>query len=410
MSNAFTNFLNGFVGGVIGQSGNLRDYQHASRLYVDNYFELTPKAGWIYYVVLNINPQLRQSINPARLAEFEMWYTRYGGRVGLLAKQADLPKFTIETETVNQYNRKVVIQKKINYDSVSITFHDDMANATTNLWKQYYQYYFADGVSSSQFLLSPQIIPKYKDNKFSSNDSDAGSLNYGLNNGQYDKFFTSIDLYELHRHRYTKFTLVNPIVKKWDHDPLDQTQGNKMMSSKMTVDYESVMYDTSAYNRTNLYNPGFAIDHYDNTPSPISVSGQGSASLFGEGGVMAGAVDILGDLQHLDQASPLDLLNTVIKGANVVRNAKSLSKAGIKQEGYSMLTGTLSNIAASPAAVQNLDGTISRVPASDRISQGFSQTLNGVSQNIAPAGINLFTGRNSSVTDTVYATPNRLNF
>ena len=138
MANAFVNFLSA----AVNASGNLRDYQHASRLYVNNFYDLAPKAGWIYYVVMNINPAIAAAItDPTLAAEFQTWYARYNGSVGLLAKQVDLPKFTVETETLNQYNKKTIIQKRINYNPISITFHDDMANATTNLWKSYYQYY-----------------------------------------------------------------------------------------------------------------------------------------------------------------------------------------------------------------------------------------------------------------------------
>lgn len=403
MANAFTNFLNGFVGGLVGDTyGNLRDYQHASRLYLTNYYEFVGKAGWLYYVVLNINPQLQTAINPAKAAEFFSWYSRYGGRVGLLAKQVDAPKFKVETETLNQYNRKVVVQKQIKYTDIAIVFHDDMANATTDLWKNYYQYYYADGVtSSSGFSFFPQQInPKYIDTKYQAENLDAGALNYGLNNNQTVPFFSSIDIFQLNRHKFTSFKLINPIITSWDHDQLDQTQGNRLLTSKMNVAYESVIYNTSPMNRTSINNPGFAIDHYDNTPSPLGV---GSKSLFGENGVIAGAFDVLGDLQNIDQASPLDLLGTALKGYSVVKNAKALTKEGIKQEGYSILNSVLSNVSSTPVAVQNIDGTVSRVPASDRITAGIGQTISNVSQQINPAGINLFTGFNSSVNNFTYA-------
>ena len=48
MANAFTNFL----GQVVNSPTQLKDYSHASRLYVDDYFRLAPKAGFLYYVVL----------------------------------------------------------------------------------------------------------------------------------------------------------------------------------------------------------------------------------------------------------------------------------------------------------------------------------------------------------------------
>ena len=240
MANPFVNFLSE----AVNASGNLRDWQHASRLYTTNNFELAPKAGWIYYVVVHINPAIQGVItDPTLAAEFQAWYTRYGGQVGLLAKTADMPKFNIETEVLNQYNKKTVIQKKINYTALGITFHDDMANATTNLWKSYYQYYYADSLSAISSGVSSSIIPKYFDKKYNNYNYET----YGLNNSQSVPFFSSIDIYQLNRKKYTSVKLVNPIIKEWSHDVLDQTQGNKMLSSKMTVDLDSARFE----NRTH---------------------------------------------------------------------------------------------------------------------------------------------------------------
>jgi hypothetical protein len=382
MANAFVNFLSE----AVNASGNLRDYQHASRLYVNNFYNLAPKAGWIYYVVVNINPDIQGAItDPTLAAEFQTWYTRYGGSVGLLAKQADLPKFTVETETLNQYNKKTVVQKRINYGSISITFHDDMANATTNLWKSYYQYYYADSLGASNAGINTSILPKYVDNKY----SDYVDTAYGLNNGQTVPFFTSIDVYQLNRQQYTSFKIVNPMVKEWAHDQLDQTQGGRLLTSKLTLDYETVIYDTSPTNYTSLQNPGFAADHYDNTPSPLSIGGQGTNSILGPGGILAGASAVFGGLSNIGTASPLSILNTAIQGANLIRNAGNISSAGIAQEASGLLTGVLNNISATPAAVKLPNGTYSTVPASARVAQGTNQTISGVQQVLNPAGISI---------------------
>lgn len=161
-------------------------------------------------------------------------------------------------------------------------------------------------------------------------------------------------------------------------------------------------------NRVTRQNPGFTIDHYDNTPSPLRIGGKGNNSIFGAGGIINGASEVFGDLQNIGSASPLDMLNTAIKAGNLVKNAKNVSAASLKSEGYSIVNSTLANIASTPAAVQNADGTISRVPSGDRITQGVSNAVSGIQQVISPAGINLYRGNNSSTTDQTSATPKRL--
>ena len=54
-------FLNGFldnvVSGALSPKGNLADYQHGARLFVDDSHRLTPKVKFLYHVTFNINAQ-----------------------------------------------------------------------------------------------------------------------------------------------------------------------------------------------------------------------------------------------------------------------------------------------------------------------------------------------------------------
>ena len=387
MANAFANFLAGFFGG----SGNLRDYQHASRLYVSNYYELAPKNGWIYYVMVNVNPNLEEAINdPDLKTQFKTWQERYKGVVGLLAKQVDSPRFTVDTEVLNQYNRKTVIQKKINYQPLSIVFHDDMANVTNNLWKSYYQYYYGDSLGAITDGVGKEVTIKYGNNKYNEYNGQL-TYNYGLNNNQSIPFFTSIDVYLLNQRKYTSFKIVNPIIKDWSHDQLDQTQGGRMLTNKMTVEYETIVYDTDDTNDVEKDNLDFNKDHYDTTPSPISVGGQGTDSVLGPGGLLAGAKDIFGSLNN-KKPSPIDLLNTAIKVKNVVRTAKNISKAGLVEEGTGVLLSVLSGVENAPTVPGQTTGQKIVSGALDGLNRAINQTY--------PAGINVPTGNKTTNNQT----------
>ena len=76
---------------------------------------------------------------------------------------------------------------------------------------------------------------------------------------------------------------------------------------------------------------------------------------------------MLGDLQDIDNMSPLDMMNTAIKGANIVKNAKTVSMAGIMQEGSGILTGAIGNVGKQSAGVLNPDGTVTSVPAMSKL-------------------------------------------
>ena len=134
--------LTSFLTNILSQ-GWMRDQQHASRLYrQDNLYDLSPKAGWMYYVSFQLG-------NVGTFVD-QTWYTRYvtNNVVGMLVKSADLPKYAVTTETLNQYNRKTQVQTKLDYQPISFTFHDDMANSTNDLWFNYFRYTYADGIYS----------------------------------------------------------------------------------------------------------------------------------------------------------------------------------------------------------------------------------------------------------------------
>ena len=113
---------------------SLRDYRHASKTFTTNAFELKPRFKFLFHVSFTLNykelPTLASSMGMDQLSN-----------ISLTVKTVDLPKYTITNETLNQYNRKRVIQTKINYDPVTIVFHDDSGDNVRNMWYNYYSYY-----------------------------------------------------------------------------------------------------------------------------------------------------------------------------------------------------------------------------------------------------------------------------
>jgi hypothetical protein len=320
----------------------MKDFAHASRLYADNVFALAPKAGWLYYVVFDIDPSTITDstwANQQRVSE-----------LGMLVKSADLPKFSIQTEVVNQYNRKTVIQKNMVYSPLSLMFHDDQSNVVHNMWLNYYRYYYSDSTWAGKGPIGTardNTPGAYQNNKYNPANDLFSPTNYGLNsNLVVAPFFRSITIYQLNRKLFTSYKLVNPIIQSWDHDKLDQTQGNRLAESRMSLNYEAVFYGVGKVKKDTP--SGFAVFHYDSSPSPLSIAGGGNNSIFGPGGVIPGALEIFGDASGLtnpdSQPSALGVLGVALKGVNLVRNIKSITKDSLKAEGYSILNSALGKI------------------------------------------------------------------
>lgn len=340
-----------FVSGFLNPKGNLGDFQHAARTFVDDSFRLMPKHKFLFHVSFQINTNALKSLN---------FKYQHQNEINILVKSADLPKYTIATETLNQYNRKKVIQTKVDYQPITIKFHDDNLGVTRQLWENYFGYYYADSVTS-------KVSSTYTRNAML--NSSFHRAPYGLDNNSSIPFFDAITIYQMARRYWNSYTLVNPIITAWNHDNLDYTN-NGPVDHSMTLAYEAV-YHNNGFVQPN--NPaGFAVDHYDSIPSPISLAGGGTRSIFGPGGTLAGIETVFGSVGSGKAfESPENFVTTVVQGINTYQNTKSLSSTGINQEFQSVSLRGLT--AASRSNVRSNNET--RFPITEYNQNNVTQAL-----------------------------------
>lgn len=297
MANKFNRYLGGLAS-LLGDKGNLGDYQHAARLYVDDTFRLAPKNKFLYYVVLSLNTETTRDIS---------FNDRHSRELNYLVSSADLPKFTIDTESLNQYNRKTNTYKKIQYDPVNIKFHDDNNGITNQLWALYYGYYFRDRLNNLDRSGRPAAyLRNTYDNK------DQFPYRYGLDNDSSAPFFNSIQLFTLSRQRFFSYVLCNPKITKWEHDSVDQKGGGEVLQNSMTIVYDAVIYSSGTVKTDDP--AGFAQLHYDTVPSPIflqSTAIRGLNSIF----------DSVGDFLGIDALTGRNSrFNSLRSGTNIYQN------------------------------------------------------------------------------------------
>lgn len=333
MANKFTKYLtdlgSGFVDGLTQPKGKLANYRHATRLFVDDTLRLAPKSKFLFYLSVEVDE------NVLRSSAFRQ--REHGQEFGMLCKSADLPKFTFDTVTKNQYNRKKVIYKGISYDPVNLTFHDDSANVVNSLWALYYGYYIADRNNADAAYSM--------NSSYRAEATPIDNFRYGLDNQVTFPFLKSVSIYTMSRRRFMGYTLVNPKIKSWAHGNVDYSAG-ETIESTMVLEYEAVKY--SAGNVGFNSPKGFATLHYDTLPSPLSIAGGGVANIFGGGGVLDGLSSVFGAVgSGAAFKSPGGFLSTVIAGINTARNIGT-----IRQEGVTNVLGREAiNILSSPGAI-----------------------------------------------------------
>ena len=305
---SINNFLSGFSDGLPG----MKDYAHASRLYVDDNFKLMPKQKFMFHVVINVDDsKFTRALTSSEKYELNM-----------LVRSCTLPKYNFNVEEKNQYNKKVYIPSRLTYEPVNITFHDDHADTVNAFWKAYYEYNIQD--SFGMALSTPGM--EEKDDYYNATRTKS---QYGLDGAQEraKPLIKSIQIFALHKQQFTSFTLVNPVITTFAHDDLDHADGTGLMANTMQIVYQTVLYGAGKIVR-NSTPAGFATIHYDLSPSPLSVLGGGTQSIFGAGGIVDGIGSVLGDIQNDNFG-----VGTILKGINTYNNAKKIkAKDAVKEE------------------------------------------------------------------------------
>ena len=317
--------------GFLRPKGQMGDWQHAARTFSDDNFRLAPKAKFLYHVYFDINASTLRDSSLKDRHQFE---------VGLLVKSVDLPKYTVKTQTMNQYNRKKVVQLTHDRTAINFRFHDDRADIVNRLWQNYYAYYYADPLVGQRKYYPPNSATK---------GPSAITANYGFDNNSSLPFFNQIVLYQLNNRKYASYTLVNPLIASFNHDtPNSAEQSGGTSECSMSIIYEGISYDIGNIESGKVL--GFAKEHYDKNPSPLSPAGGGTKTIFGTGGVLAGISSVA------DSINNGDFFTAGISAINTYQNAKGLTKAGIAAEGTKIIGGIAA--AGVGAAISGIKDTV----------------------------------------------------
>lgn len=389
-------FLQGFFG-----VENLRDYTHASKTFTTNSYELKPRFKFLFHVSFTLNvqaiPALRGTISNDEIIQYSY-----------LVKTVDLPKFNISNDVLNQYNRKRIVQTKIEYEPVSITFHDDGGDNSRNMWYNYFKYYYKD--PSQKYLSTAEPtngfigkLANYQtgfsynnrdiyDQERIGNVNDWGYIGEAYNDGTQDSsgkppFFRDIRITGLDQHKFAQYILINPLITNWSHDQYDYSQGNGIMTNTMQIRYETVKYFSGALSgaKPDVNVVGFADPaHYDTRKSPLARPGS-TATIFGQGGLLDTAEGIMEDLES---GSVLGVIGAIQKAGTAYntfkgKNLSSIVKSEATALGKNILIGSL------PGAVRTVAGAADGVffPKQNAERQYLKNIPN---QQVPPGGYNSY--------------------
>lgn len=332
----------------VGTGPSVRDFQHANKIFVGNAYGLMPKYSFLFHVSFDVKSSISRMPNLEKI------------QLGMLVKSVQLPKFTIDSKTMNAYNRPNIVQTKLKYDPVTIAFHDDGSDVVRDFWYDYMSHFYRDSDYSQSLYDQPT---KY--NLQQTEHWGYQPAKYDTN-GSVERILNSIKIYSLHQKRFTEYILINPTITSFQHGQHQQGQSD-FLENTMTVGYETVLYN---YGTVKVGNEpdGFATLSYDNTASPLTPQGGGTSSILGPGGVLDAASGIAQSLapNAQGQVNPLGVLKAGVTGLRAFNNIKGknvlgMAGAELKSIGMGILQGdtnTLNRLALPKAGANGTNSLV----------------------------------------------------
>jgi len=337
-------FVKDVASGFFGND-YLRDYTHASKTFLPDAYAYAPKFKFLFHVYFDVNENSISAAKPPNVPEDHNY--------GLAVKKVELPKFSFDLHTMNQYNRKRIVQTKIKYDPINIVFHDTNSGLITKLWHAYYTYYYKDGIQpdpigskvsggggqdiNSRTAYSPDLTM----NEDWGYIGEPSKIVSGQSSLTKVPFFRAINVYGFNQHNFILYRLINPMISSFTHDTYAYSE-NGTMENTMSLQYETVQYYNGAVDGKSPSQivEKFATDaHYDRKLSPIAAPGSNS-SILGQGGLVDGAGGVLDALERGDYLGAIRQTGQLTKTFNNPQAIINAAKGDLTGAATSWVTGT----------------------------------------------------------------------
>jgi len=203
-------------------------------------------------------------------------------------KQIDGPKINFQYDTLNQYNRKRNVYRRVDYDPVSVRFYDTMNNAALKLFRYLYELNLKDGRNRHRDYGGQDVHNRglYQPNSLSLENDFINQHNFGLESSISNTTYPikSLDLFLVHGSRYNLIRFVHPKIIAMDHDVLTY-EASGPIELGMQFAYETVVYETFNYEMASAKNVTIDFDEIFANSRPMpSTPALATSSIEGRSG------------------------------------------------------------------------------------------------------------------------------
>jgi len=236
--------------------------------------------------------------------------------LGPMLKNFTMPSMSIDTDVYNEYNRKRISQSKINFEPVTLTFHDVVNGVTSGIWQAYYMHYFNDGSPIDKTGAVKGDVVKTQEINPSGESVSEKSFGYNLPNLKNKRNLISrIEIFQIHAAKAQKTTLYNPRISKFDADTMTYEESRPVEVS-YTMEYEYATFEFTL----NMEDLGPDVNNFFNIGKPFDIKID-KPGITDKAGFFSGLLDDIFGGGALETAQ--DILDTAKEVAAKVQQVSS---------------------------------------------------------------------------------------
>ena len=256
------------------------------------------------------------------------------------------PQIQIDTQKLNQYNRKRIVPVNYDYGDIQISWRDTVDSVAMNFWKAYYLHFFNQARVSSR-------DPGYNDDALTADTFNQWGFNLRDRETK-QNFFKRIEIYQMQGGSFTRYDLINPYITSWSHDSLGADEFNAVGAHTMNIAYESVQYIVHEQKIVRSPANEMIVDM-------LNTDIAGNLSELSEADIKKG-IDIFSDLTDTNEfddvgsVSAKDALNTANKILNAGNFTNDVSTGLNKLPGVSSVLDKVDLNVSAPAIPRNIQG------------------------------------------------------
>lgn len=306
-------------------------------------FSAVPKSKFMFYVRFH-----RAAANSGSAWERGL---------GFVVKSVDRPKIDFDTEVLNQYNKKRIVQKKVTYHPVTMRLHDTIDNRALRMFDDYFRFYFGDPRNQNdEDWFYDVTLDEFK---------NPGQWGFTPPHGEPNQtyFFSKIEVFQLYGGLYDQFDLIHPKISSFDPDELDYANGDTSNEVQIQLEYEGIIQRGFGMelNDDLVKEMGFDLSGYYETGDEALVSPGIMKHLSPEwqdklSDVIGGNKDVSGGINPINR-----LISTLQNPLNIIQS--ELSRG---------MDITFGNIRAADPTGRVITGSSANLPVSAPTSFGSS--------------------------------------